>query len=204
MDSDSLFSVILITVTAILILAFILVYVGQKKNDAKARKDRERKRAMNSLCFEKYIQAVRESGKFPTVATNLILKKEEIAFYNAPSALCETRAVRHYQSGMAGVRVAKGVWIGGSQGRSASTQEWAKIDEGILTITSHRVVFEGNHESRSVSVAKITSTDLWEDAIQLHVEGREKSMLFTADNPLIPNSLLHTIVGAVAEGEVAS
>src|SRR6266496_6106022 len=86
-----------------------------------------------------FAASVQQNRALPTVATNIILKPDEVAFYSTPSALYETRAVRHYQAGHTGFRVAKGVYVGGTSGRSTSTQEWAKIDTGWLTITNKRV-----------------------------------------------------------------
>jgi hypothetical protein len=115
----------------------------------------------------------------------MILKSDENAFYSASSALHETRAVRHYEAGHAGFRVAKGVYIGGTKGRSTSTQEWNKIDTGVLTVTNRRLVFDGVSEDRTVLLDKIVSVESDASSIQVSVDDRQKSMIFEASNPLI-------------------
>jgi hypothetical protein len=119
------------------------------------------------------------------VPTDLILKSGESAFYSASSALYETRAVRQYQSGYTGFRVAKGIYIGGSRGRSTSSQEWSKIDSGILTITNKRLIFDGGSADRSVALGKILAADSSLDSVEVSVENRQKSMVFAAENPLV-------------------
>jgi len=149
---------------------------------------RHRKRLTEQ--FHQYIATIQKSGAFPIVATNIILKPGEAAFYSAPSVLYETRAVRHYQSSHAGVRVMKGLWVGGTSGRSISTQEWAKIDAGWLTITNKRLVFEGQSEERSVLLSKILSVQPRLTQIELAVEGRQKAMVFEAANGMIASLII--------------
>jgi hypothetical protein len=128
---------------------------------------------------------VEQSRALPIVTTNIILKSGESAFYSAPSALYETRAVRHYQSGHTGFRVARGIYIGSTSGRSVSNQEWSKIDTGRLTVTSKRLIFDGGSADRSVPLGKIVSVESSLTGIEVSVEGRQKSMVFEAANPLI-------------------
>jgi hypothetical protein len=113
------------------------------------------------------------------------MKSGETAFYSAPSALYETIAVRHYQSGHTGFRVAKGVYLGGSSGRSISSQEWSKIDSGTLTVTSKRLIFDGGTADRNAALTKILSAESRIDGVDVSVENRQKSMFFTAANPLV-------------------
>lgn len=138
---------------------------------------------IRSDCDEYF--ALAEQGGIPTVPTNIMLKSDERAFYCAPASLYETRAVRHYQSGFAGFRIAKGIWIGGSQGRSVSNQEWAKLDSGMLTVTDKRIVFEGDGAARTIAVGKVVSVEERRDSVEVSVENRQKSMVFSAANPLI-------------------
>jgi len=138
-----------------------------------------------------YLELAQKAGRFPTVETDVILKPDEKAYYSAPSSLYETRAVRHYQSGFAGFRVAKGIWVGGSSGRSVSNQEWTKLDSGMLTITNQRVIFDGASTDRTISIKKLVSVHPMRDSVELSVENRQKSMIFQAANPLI----LATVIG---------
>jgi hypothetical protein len=91
---------------------------------------------------QEFIDGVKQKLKLPVVSTDIMLKPDEKAVYSSSSVLYETRAVH------SGVRVAKGVYIGGTSGRSLSTQQWAKLDTGCLTITNKRVVFVGTKEEK--------------------------------------------------------
>ena len=132
-----------------------------------------------------FMSGVRQRRALPVVQTNLLLKANEVAFYSAPSALYETRAVRQYRSRHTGIRLAKGFYIGRTKGRSISTQQWTKIDTGKLTVTNLRVIFEGRSENRSISVNKIVSVESGLNQIEVATESRQKSMMFAASNPLI-------------------
>jgi hypothetical protein len=124
------------------------------------------------------------------VATNIILKPGETAFYSSPSAFYETRAVRQYQAGHSGFRVAKGVYIGGTSGRSLSTQQWAKLDIGTLTITNKRLVFDGGSQDRTIPLNKVVSVHTSPTQIIVSAEGRQKTMAFQVANSLIASSIV--------------
>lgn len=145
---------------------------------------------------DEYFALLDHSEGLPIIPTNILLQPTERSFYCAPSALYETRAVRYYQSGFAGFRVARGVWIGGSSGRSVSHQEWAKLDSGTLTVTNQRIVFDGGAQTRTVLLRKIVSVDSMRDSVEVSVENRQKSMVFEAANPLI----LATIIRLACKG----
>jgi hypothetical protein len=130
-----------------------------------------------------YLNKASKTGILPSVRTRLIMKQGEAAVYNAPATLFETRSVREFQSGHIGFRVAKGVWIGGSKGRSISSQHWMKIDWGTLTVTNKRLVFEGRQESRNATLSKITSATYFDTGVEIHVENKQKALAFTAKNP---------------------
>jgi hypothetical protein len=137
-----------------------------------------------------YAQVIKETNKVPTVPTQVFLKPGESALYDCPSSLYETRAVRRYQAGHVGFRVAKGVWIGGSQGQAASNQEWSKIDSGRFTITNTRLIFDGTQASRNVALSKIISAQAWLDGVEVAVENRQKNFMFSAPNPYIAQAII--------------
>jgi hypothetical protein len=157
---------------------------------AKAKRQRER-RARIFAEARAFMADVEKSRILPTVGSNVLLKSGENAFYSAPSALYETKAVRHYQAGHSGFRVAKGVYVGTTSGRSTSTQEWSRIDTGRLTVTNKRLIFDGGSQERTVQLSKIVSVEQSPTGIEVSVEGRQKRMVFEAANPLILASIIH-------------
>ena len=180
MDSTTIFIIAVVAAVAAIIIVVTAV---------RAKQQRDRK----ALLFKQardFAATVQQNRALPTVATNIILKPGETALYSTPSALYETRAVRHYQAGHTGFRVAKGVNVGGTSGRSTSTQEWAKIDTGWLTITNKRLVFDGGKQDRTVLLNKIVSVTCSLTGIEVTAEGRQKSMVFDAANPLIASTIV--------------
>jgi hypothetical protein len=166
----------------IVIVAVIAVCIWVAVANAKRQRERRAQMFAEARAF---MASVEQSRALPVVGTNVMLKSGEVAFYSAPSALYETRAVRHYQAGHTGFRVAKGVYIGGTSGRSTSTQEWSKIDTGYLTVTNKRLIFDGGAQDRTVQLSKIVSAESSSTGIEVSVEGRQKSMVFESGNPLI-------------------
>jgi hypothetical protein len=155
--------------------------------------DARRRRATRARWFAEarlFVEDIKAQQTLKTVATDAILKKGEKAFYNSRADLFETRAVRHYQAGTAGMKVAKGFYVGGTSGRSTSTQEWAQIDTGTLTITGKRLIFDGGSQDRTILLEKVVSVNPSRDGVEVSVEGRQKSMVFAVDNPLIAASVI--------------
>ena len=163
-------------------LAVVAFLVWAAVASSKRRREQQDELVAEARAF---LADVQQNHALPIVDTHLILKPGEVAFYSASSTLSETRAVRHYQSGFTGFRVARGMYVGGSSGRATSTQEWSEIDAGCLTITSKRLVFDGGGQDRTVPLSKIVSVQSNPTGIELSVDGRQKAMVFSSANPII-------------------
>jgi len=132
-NSNSSIGILFATILVIAILVTGIIATVAVVN---AKKRRE-KRALLVKQAQEFIDGVKQKLTLPVVSTDIMLKPGENAVYSSPSVLYETRAVREYHAVHSGVRVAKGVYIGGTSGRSLSTQQWAKLDTGCLTITTN-------------------------------------------------------------------
>ena len=173
----------------ILVIAILVTGIIATVAVVNAKKRRE-KRALLVKQAQEFIDGVKQKLTLPVVSTDIMLKPGENAVYSSPSVLYETRAVREYHAVHSGVRVAKGVYIGGTSGRSLSTQQWAKLDTGCLTITNKRVVFVGTKEERAFPLDKVISVDPNLTAIVVSVEGRQKAMAFEVGNSLIVMTII--------------
>jgi len=181
-DYSPLFwTVVLIALVAVVIS--IIVAVGRAKQRRELR-DRLSNDARN------FTATLQQKRALPIVQTDIILKPDENAFYSTPSTLYETRAVRSYQAAHSGVRVAKGIYIGGTSGRSVSTQQWAILDTGRLTITNQRLVFIGKKEDRIIPLKKIVSVNNSLAEIFVSVDGRQKTTALAVPNPLIARIII--------------
>jgi hypothetical protein len=175
---------------ALLVLIVVATVVGTRLQEHRNVKQQGELKERLLIQARNFAADVQYKRALPTVPTNILLKPGEAAFYSSPSALYETRAVRQYQSGFSGFRIAKGVYVGGTSGRSTSTQQWAKIDGGVLTITNKRLVFDGGQQDRTVQLGKIVSVSCSLTNIEVSVEGRQKTMVFEAANPLIASAIV--------------
>ncbi len=167
---------------AVVIGAWICAAYAYSK---RRRKSEQARKATKLAEAQEFFAQLERSRSLPAVNTNILLKTGELAFYFAETNLYETRAVRHYQSGHTGVRVAKGVYVGGSSGRSSSSQEWSKIATGCLAVTNKRVFFNGGGQDRVIPLSKIVSVNSSISEVEISVEGRQKSMVFDAQNAII-------------------
>ncbi len=176
-------------------LAFFWAFIGIAlwmyfANAARRRKHKEQLsqqlKVQRVAQARQFMEKVKGCKALAPVDTNLILHSGESAFYSASSALYETRAVRHYQSGSTGFRVAKGIYVGATRGRSVSSQEWSCVDTGQFTVTSKRLIFDGGMANRTVPLSKVLSVQQSGlSHVEISVEDRQKSMVFEVDNPLI-------------------
>jgi len=180
-NSNSSIGILFVTILVTGIIATVAVVNAKKRRE---------KRALLVKQAQEFIDGVKQKLTLPVVSTDIMLKPGENAVYSSPSVLYETRAVREYHAVHSGVRVAKGVYIGGTSGRSLSTQQWAKLDTGCLTITNKRVVFVGTKEERAFPLDKVISVDPNLTAIVVSVEGRQKAMAFEVGNSLIVMTII--------------
>lgn len=140
------------------------------------------------------INQIARTGTLKAPATRLILPEGEVAILEEQSLLFESRAYRLY--GGVGTRVG-GVYVGG--GVSESQQRLKKIDEGILTLTNERLIFDGGLENRSITLSDILSVNPWLDAIEVSIHRKAKSQVFSVLNPFVWTML----IGQIAAGKLA-
>lgn len=184
--SDSPYLLLAVVIVVVVAIAITCIIIADK--EARKRKDRLLAEA------KQFYRDIDSSRSLPVVSTSLMLEAGEVAFFSETTPLMETRAVRQSRSGHVGVRVAKGVYAGSSQGTSVSTQEWTQIDEGQLVITNRRIVFQGTSTSRSIKFPKVLSIDYdlteAKGVVLMAVEGRQKNMAFQASNPAVLSAIV--------------
>ena len=103
------------------------------------------------------------------------LVKNKVMIFEVPNVeLLESRARRI--SGGAGVRVAKGVYIGRSSAKNQ--QELTSLDTGDLQFRSNQIIFTGNLETRTIKLDRIVDVDMYTDTIKINIESRQKPVYF--------------------------
>jgi hypothetical protein len=114
-----------------------------------------------------------------TLELPVILNAGERVSYIDNVRFSEERAVRDYISGRTGLRIAKGVWVGGSKGRAESHGELREIDRGLFLLTTQRIFFKGNLRKFEFDFSDITSMEPSEDGIEIGVKNKSKLMVFS-------------------------
>ncbi len=128
--------------------------------------------------------------------TSIILKKDEKAFFLEEKVpLKEVRMVSKRSGGGMGVRLFKGVYVGGFQGESRSLPELRDIDSGVLILTNKRLVFDGMIENKSLDLDKMLSIEIYTDGLEISFEGKTKSSFFMVKNPYLWKLVLGVVKG---------
>lgn len=139
---------------------------------------------------KEFLDRVVATGKI-TVPDGIpvVLGTDEAALLHEPSKLIEARATRVY--GGVGARV-KGIYIG--SGKSRSVQDMERVDSGMLTLTTKRLVFTGSMESRVVNIKDVVSVVAISDAIEVSTAKKAKRQVYTVRNPLIWATLIRSVI----------
>jgi|ERR1035437_790097 hypothetical protein len=140
-----------------------------------------------------YLDKIKATKSIPVINSNLMLDKGESAFWEEPSKMYETRTVRKSSGGYAGVRLMKGLSVGGYSGSSEGTQEWREIDQGRLTLTNKRIVFDGNKENRIIQINKIIGVNVFLGSVRISGVGKTKDTEFSTKNPYILGALINLV-----------
>lgn len=161
---------------------FVYGLVKSNGNNKKALSDERQKEDARVL-----VEKIKLEKKLEPISTTLFLDKNENAFFKENTVLMEARAVRQSVGGGVGFRVMKGVYVGGYRGQSESNQELRAIESGDLIVTNKKLVFRGTKENRVIPLSSIIEIKMHSDAIEIATTGRQKSSIFTTENPYLWN-----------------
>jgi len=174
-------------------ILLIAIFVGIACSVLRRSRARERLKAMREEA-EDFFRDLQLRKKLPVVFVDIVLKKGEVAIFDEPSTLYETRAYRVYGGG--GTRI-RGVYIGG--GASESHQRLREIDSGRIILTNQRLIFDGSTENRALNLADIISASSWSDAIEISSSRRQRSQIYTVSNPII----WQQVIQMLASGQIS-
>lgn len=184
----------------IIIIAAIYIWVKASKKKEAEKKSIIQRRIED---VKKYFNQINQEKKIPAVETSLLLKKGEVPYLNDRVNLLEMGKYTISRRGGGAVRVAKGVYIGGTTGKSRSYDELRDKDTGELVLTNKRLIFDGGANTREISLDKILSVTNHFDAIEVASEGKVKSLIFTGmSNPILWKALIYYIRQIPESGEL--
>ena len=129
-----------------------------------------------------------KNGNVPRLSSEspiLLKKNEELILSMSNISLSEPRAVRTGGYGGPSIRVAKGVYFRVGGFKAQSHDEIKNVDQGIITLTTTRIVFSGSKRTVNIPLGKVISIEPYSDAIALRREGKEKTQYFVGINNTI-------------------
>jgi len=164
----------------VLLAIAVIVWIIVAVNSRAVKKDIEERQKRNRDEAYRFFLEIEEQKKQPITQVDVVLKEGEVGVFQEPSVVLETRAYRVY--GGAGTRVGR-IYLSG--GASESRQRLREIDSGILVLTNQRLIFDGGNENRSVHLRDLISANAWSDAIEISSGRRQKSQIYTVQNPIL-------------------
>lgn len=179
---------ILIPVVVYAIVIAVVIYSIHKGKKARPSRTQIAELAASQQShLQEFLDRIYEDQKLPEIQATINLKKGEIAHLHDNSVvLMEERSVSVSNRGGGAVRIAKGLYLGGSQAVSRSHDELRQIDQGELTFTNKRIVFVGATKTKQFDLNKIIQMEVFSDGLSISYEGREKKTIFrTQSLPLI-------------------
>ena len=169
----------------VLLVAVLIIVAVMQQKKKRATVERVQDNASSAIGWIQRIQ----TGQFTPPDTPVLLRPGEMAILCEPSELVEAKATRFY--GGAGTRI-KGIYIGG--GASHPVDSLTRIDSGTLTLTTQRIVFDGNMQNRSAEAKQIISLKAYADAIEIATSKRSKSQLYVVGNPLLWEGVIKLVI----------
>lgn len=128
--------------------------------------------------------------KLEPIQTSLCLNGNEQCYYQASAMLLEPRAVRNTMHLGGGLRVAKGIMVGGGNSYSQSHDEWRELSCGTLCITNKRIIFDGEMHDRAVKLSALTAVSAEPLKLAISSSTRQKTMLFTGLNGKLARGII--------------
>jgi hypothetical protein len=127
----------------------------------------------------RYILQIRRGNLPPVQVENIILRKDEVAYWIQPAKLWEERVVsRRYEGGSAGIsfRVAKGITLrtGSTRGHLITDSADVPVTDGNFIITNQRFIFQGEGKSFETKYEKILDIHNHLDGIRYSESNKQK------------------------------
>jgi hypothetical protein len=122
------------------------------------------------MCREIYLMEVKgENPLVPSEPTELMLDRGEVLYVSTPSGWGQLRSKTSGYSGMSvslptGIR---GVRFRLGQLTPLRTEELTLLAQGVLHVTSKRLVFNGDRRNTTVPFGRIIGTSLFRDAVEI-------------------------------------
>ncbi len=138
-----------------------------------------RREAVGQLGFDAlYLAAKAETDGLDPIASPLMTKRGEQAYFVSPARLARMARSTRYLGGSQGFSFPIGrtgirYRVGSYSGRPVSTESLKTIDSGSLVISNQRFAFLGSQKSVAFPLTKIIQVQGYRDGVAVSREGRE-------------------------------
>jgi hypothetical protein len=155
-----------------------------------------------SMIYRMRVLAEIQKGNLPSVTIpNLVLQKDESAYWAEPASILEDRVVnRRYEGSSQGVslRIAKGVSyrIGAQRGHLVADRATVPVSSGSVIVTNKRLIFAGDAKSLSLRLNKLLEVHCYSNGVRFSEENGKGHLIrfLSADNiDIVAAILSHAI-----------
>lgn len=192
--SELLILIIGIGISVAALVAAVIVHVvsARRTKRRNAEESAALKERMESE-YNNWSRIVILNNSLKPIAADLCLQKGEQCFFADSAVLYEPVATRRSTHLGGGVRVAKGVVIGGGGTISKSHDEWRELSSGTFYITNKRIFFDGDMHDRTIKMSALTSVQATLDEVAISSSTRQKTMVFSGINARIVKDTIRLI-----------
>lgn len=181
----------------VIIAIVVIILVINKQNKASQIQRVTRIDAqMNNYYAEvqDFCDKIHELQAIPEIDLPIQMKRGEKGYLQDVALFREQRSKTVSNRGGGAVRVAKGIYIGGSHGVSRSVPEMQDIDSGSIYFTNKRLLFVGQNAVKEYPIKKIITIETSLDGFWIASEGKQKRQFYkTSGNPLMWAVMLNVI-----------
>lgn len=185
-------TVMLITIVVMIVSTIVYIISSKRTKRRNAEELAVLKKRMDSE-YKSWSTSVILNNGLKSITSDICLLSDERCFYSDEAVLYEPRSVRNSTHLGGGVRVAKGVMIGGGNSWSEYHDEWRALSSGILYITNKRIIFDGEMHDRTIKLAALTVVQAGIQELSISCSTRQKTMVFSGINARIAQDTIRLL-----------
>jgi hypothetical protein len=145
---------------------------------------------------ERLLIARLNDGRLPVLHNpRLLAKRDETVYAEVSAQIMKEVVHRQYRGGGGGVSFPVGLGVrlstGGFRGNSVVVgTSLEPADAGVLSITTMRVVFQGQKKTIESRLDKMTGFEVFNDGIRISVSNRQAAALYRVSSGLVVGALV--------------
>ena len=157
-----------------------IAYYELKK--AEARKRRFAIEAGAEREYSRWLATTERLGGIPSTEGVVNLPEGEECYFAARAKLKEPRSVTVSRQGGGSIYIAAGIRIYDGISVSEAHEEWRTVSTGVLYVTSKRIIFAGDTQTRTIDLRDVISISAGYRSISIGSTSHKKVMLFSGVN----------------------